>query len=181
MQRQADWATGKLGLEDISLSYRSDTEAYFGRLNEARELSRQAMDSAERAGEKETAGKRELNGALREAEFGNLVEARGHASHALEVSSARSVRVLAALVLARTGDTEHADRMVQELQRQNPLNSKLTFYWLPVIRAAIQISRKNPHKALEILQTTIPFRIGSSRPATGNRSIAVSGIADKRI
>ena len=63
---------GKPGVEDISLSFQSDTEAYFGHLAKAQELSQRATESAQRAGEKETAAKRELNAALREAEFGNL-------------------------------------------------------------------------------------------------------------
>jgi hypothetical protein len=122
------------------------------------------MDSAQRAGEKETAAKRELNAALREAEFGNLAQARSQTSIALALSSARSARILAALVLARTGDTDRAQKMADELQAQNPLNTKVNFYWQPVIRAAIQISRKNPGKAIELLQATVPYELGVSGP-----------------
>ena len=46
--------------------------------------------------------------------------------------------------------------MADELQMQNPLNTKMNFYWLPVIRAAVQISRKDPEKPSEILQPTLP-------------------------
>ena len=76
MQRQADWAMGKPGLEDISLSFQSDTEAYSGHLAKAQELSQRATESARRSDEKETAAKRELNAALREAEFGNPAQRR---------------------------------------------------------------------------------------------------------
>jgi eukaryotic-like serine/threonine-protein kinase len=164
MQRQADWFVGKLGLEDISLSFQSDTEAFSGHLGKARELSQRATDSADRADEKETAAKRELNAAMREAEFGNLTQARSQTSAALNISSARSARILAALVLARTGDTDRAQKMADELQTQNPLNSKMNFYWEPVIRAAIQISRKNPGKAIEVLQATEPYELGVPGP-----------------
>ena len=164
MQRQADWFAGKLGLEDISLSFQSDTEAFSGHLAKARELSQRAMDSADRADEKETAAKRELNAALREAEFGNLAQARRQTADALALSSARSARILAALVLARAGDTDRAQKMADELQTQNPLNTKINFYWQPVIRAAIQISRKNPGKAIEILQATEAYELGVPGP-----------------
>jgi hypothetical protein len=116
MQRQADWFAGKLGLEDIALSFQSDTEAFSGHLAKARELSQRAMDSAKRAGEKETAAKRDLNAALREAEFGNRAQARILAADALALSSARNARVLAALVFARIGDTDRAQKMADELQ-----------------------------------------------------------------
>jgi eukaryotic-like serine/threonine-protein kinase len=164
MQRQTDWFAGKLGLEDISLSFQSDTEAFSGHLREARGLSQRAVDSAQHADEKETAAKRELNNALREAEFGNLAHARSQTSGALALSTARSVRILAALVLARTGDTDHAQKMADELQTQNPLNTKIIVYWDPVIRAAIQISRKNPGKAIEILHPTVPYELGVPGP-----------------
>jgi eukaryotic-like serine/threonine-protein kinase len=164
IQRQTDWFAGKLGLEDIALSFQSDTEAFSGHLAKARELSERAIDSAQRAGEKETAAKRELNAALREAEFGNLAQARRQTSDALGLSSARSARILAALVLARTGDTDRAQKMADELREQNPLNTKINFYWQPVIGAAIQISRKNPRKAIEILQPTVPYELGVAGP-----------------
>ena len=164
MQRQADWFAGKLGLEDIALSFESDTEAFSGHLAKARELSQRAMDSAQRAGEKETAAKRDLNAALREAEFGNRAQARSLTSDALALSSARNARILAALVLARIGDTDRAQKMADGLQSQNPLNTKINFYWQPVILAAIQISRKNPAKAIQILHTTEPYQLGVPGP-----------------
>lgn len=167
MQQQADWFAGKLGLEDISLSFQSDTEAFSGHLAQARELSQRALDSAQRADEKETAAKRGLNDALREAEFGNPAPARNRTSDALALSSAASVRILAALVLARTGDTDRSQKMVEELQKQNPLNTKINVYWEPVIRGAIEISRKNPRKAIEILQTTVPYELGVPGPLPG--------------
>jgi eukaryotic-like serine/threonine-protein kinase len=164
MQRQADWFAGKLGLEDISLSFQSDTEGFSGHLAKAREFSQRATDAAARADEKETAAKQELNAAMREAEFGNSAQARSHTSAALALSSARSARILATLILARAGDTDRAQKMADELQTQNPLNTKINFYWEPVIHAAIQISRKSPGKAIEILQTTGPYELGVPGP-----------------
>jgi tetratricopeptide (TPR) repeat protein len=164
MLRQADWAMGKPGVEDVSLSFQSDTEAYSGHLAKAQELSRRATESAQRAGEKETAAKRELNAALREAEFGNLAEAHRHALAALTISQARSVRILVAMVLARAGDTDRAQKMADELEKENPRNTKMNFYWLPVIRAAVQINRKQPGKAIEILLPTAPYELGLEGP-----------------
>jgi eukaryotic-like serine/threonine-protein kinase len=167
MQHQVDSANNKPGLEDVLLSYQSDTLAFSGQLRNARKLSQRAVESADRAGEKETAAKRELNAALREVEFGNIREARLHASTALAMSPTRSPQVLAALVLARTGDTERAQMIADELQKQNPLNTKIKLYWLPCIRAAIEISRKNPSKAVDILNTAAPLELGVPGPQPG--------------
>jgi hypothetical protein len=54
--------------------------------------------------------------------------------------------------------------MADELQYQNPLNTKLNGYWLPTIRAAIEISRKNPARAVEILQIAAPYELGVPGP-----------------
>ncbi len=167
MQIQINWATGKPGVEDVLLSFQSDTEAFSGHLKRARDLSRRAVESARRSSENETAAVRKLNGALREAEFGNAVQARSEAAAAIALASTRSSRVLAALVLARIGDSDRAQSMVNELQKQNPLNTRINVYWLPSIRAAIEINRKNPTKAIEILQTAIPYELGVPGPQPG--------------
>ena len=46
MERQVAWGAAKPGDEDPLLSAQSDTDAYYGRLGQARELSRRAVDSA---------------------------------------------------------------------------------------------------------------------------------------
>ena len=71
MEKQAKWAADKPGVADWLLSYQSDTEAFFGRLARARELTQHAVLYARQNGQKETAAGWQVNGALREAEFGN--------------------------------------------------------------------------------------------------------------
>jgi tetratricopeptide (TPR) repeat protein len=164
MQHQWEWAAGKTGREDVLLSTQSDTEAYSGHLAKARELSRRATESAHNAGENETAAKRELNDAIREVEFGYPSYAPSEVASALRLSSTRSTRVLAAAVLARAGDIEHAQKLADELQKQNPLNTKIIGYWLPTIRAAIELNRKNPAKAIEILEEAAPYELGMPGP-----------------
>ena len=164
MQRQQDWAAGKPGREDVLLSAQSDTEAYAGHLAKARELSRLATNSARNAGENETAAKRQINDAIREVEFGYPQVARDEVAAALRLSSTRSTRVLAAAVLARAGDIDRAERMADELQRQNPLNTKINGYWLPTIRAAIELGRHNPTTAIEILEEAVPYELGMPGP-----------------
>ena len=44
MEQQVAWGAGKPGDEDLLLSTQSDTEAYYGRMNKARDFSRRAMD-----------------------------------------------------------------------------------------------------------------------------------------
>jgi hypothetical protein len=55
MAQQATWSIGKPGQEALLLYFEANTAAYSGQLNKSREFSRQAVRSAERAGEKDRA------------------------------------------------------------------------------------------------------------------------------
>jgi tetratricopeptide (TPR) repeat protein len=117
MERQVAWAAGKPGTEDLLLSLQSDTEAYYGHLNRARDFSRRAVDAAVRADSKETAAIWQVNAALREAEFGNLAIAKQDAAAALTLTPGRDVEMLAALALARSGETVRAKTIVGDWKR----------------------------------------------------------------
>jgi serine/threonine protein kinase/tetratricopeptide (TPR) repeat protein len=164
IQRQLAWAAGKPGVEDLLLSIHSDTEAYAGRLQKARELSRQAADVAKRNDQKETAAVWLLNAALRDAEVGNTAQARQQATSALALVSTRDLRVLAALVFARGGDTARAQTMADDLNKREPLNTVLNGYWLPTIRSAIALEGRHPDKAVELLQAASAYELGEPSP-----------------
>ena len=167
MGRQVSWASGQPGGEDLLLSIESDSKASFGMLLKARELSRRAVDSALRNGRKETAALWQINGALREAEFGNWQLARHQTNSILELASTRDVNVLAALTLARAGDVAGAQNLTEKLATGFPQNTVINNYWLPTIRAAIELERGNPQNAIIILDRTIPYELGYPNPQIG--------------
>jgi serine/threonine protein kinase/tetratricopeptide (TPR) repeat protein len=164
MQRQAALTIGKRGTEDILFSFQSDTEAFSGRLRKARSLSRSAVESAKRADENETAAGWQMNAALREAEFGNAEQTRVETASALSLASTRDVQILAALAQARTGNSANALKVADEFERQNSSNTTLVGYWLPAIRAATEINRNDPAKAIDILQAATPYEFGVPVP-----------------
>jgi len=164
MQEQFDWAMGKPGAEDILLSAQSDTEAYHGRLQKARQLSLEAEQSAKRNDSKETAAFWQGNEALREAEFGNPVEAKKQAAAALDLAPGRDVWVEAGLALARSGDAIGAGRLVDRLNQEFPLDSLIQNYWLPTIRAAIALERGKSADAIDLLQAAVPYEFADPPP-----------------
>jgi eukaryotic-like serine/threonine-protein kinase len=164
MARQMTWAAGKRGAEDLLISAQSDTEAYYGRLGKAREYSRRAFDLALRKDQRETAALWKINAALREAEFGNPTRAQEETASALTLTTGRDVQILAALVLARTGDSVRSQKIVDDLQRRYPLNTTFNRYWLPTIRASIEVKRGNPSRALELLEAAAPYESGQPPP-----------------
>src|SRR5271157_2014149 len=163
MKRQIAAETGKPG-EDILRSFAADTEAFYGRLENARELSNRAADSARRNGSSETAAAWQMDAALREAEFNNSTRCRQEITSALATAPTRDVSILAALALARVGDVDRAKHIADDLAERFPLNTVINHYWLPAIYASIEIRRDNPAKALDILKTTEPYELGTPLP-----------------
>ena len=164
MGRQVAWGAGKPGVEDVLLTVQSDTEAYYGRLEKARDFSRRAVASAIRADSKEAAASEQAEGALREAEFGNSALAKEGAAGALALSPGRDVKVLAAFTLARAGDAGKARVLVQELEKSEPFNTILKVYWLPTIKAAIELGGGNATQCLDLIQAVSPYELGGPPP-----------------
>jgi tetratricopeptide (TPR) repeat protein len=169
MAQQVAWAAGKPGVEDILLANEADTAAYSGRLRKAREFSRRAVASAERAEEKETAASYEAYAALREALFGNAAEARQRAAAVLVLSTGPDAQYGAALALAFAGNVARAQALAGDLFKRFPEDTLVQFNYLPTIRAQLTLSRNDPAKssgagsarAIEDLQAAAPYELGS--------------------
>jgi tetratricopeptide (TPR) repeat protein len=160
MERQVAWAAGKPGDEDRLLSFQSDTEAYYGRLVKARDFSRRAVDSAVRDDSKETAALWQVNSALREAEFGNRAAAKQDVAAALALAPGRDVKLLAALTLARIGEAARAKAIVEELEKNYGSDTILKVYWLPTIKAAVELNANNSAQAVMFLEAAAPYDLG---------------------
>jgi predicted Zn-dependent protease len=139
----------------------ADTEGWYGKLKNAHELTRRAMDSAQHNNARETAAGYQAEAALREVEAGNREQARAEAHAALKLGPNRDVRVIAALALARAGDTAGAEKLAAELGKDFPLGTLVQRYWLPTIRAAVALERKDPNRAIELLEVTSTIELSS--------------------
>jgi eukaryotic-like serine/threonine-protein kinase len=160
MERQVAWAAGKPGTEDLLLSCQSDTEAYYGRLQKARDFSRRAVDAATRANAKEAAALWQVNAALREAEFGNNTAAKQAVASALALAPGRDVKLFAALAMARAGEAAHAKAIAEELEKNYPSQTVLKVYWLPAIKAALELNANNSTQAMVFLEAAEPYELG---------------------
>jgi tetratricopeptide (TPR) repeat protein len=152
MAHLAAAAMDKPGAEDLLLAYQADTEAWYGKLKNAHELTRRAMDSARHSDAQEAGAMYQAAAALREVESGNRKQALSEADAAVKLAPNRDVQVMAALALARAGDTAGAEKLAVELDRTFPLDTLVQSYWLPTIRAAVALERKDPNRAVELLK-----------------------------
>src|SRR5580658_10267379 len=177
MEHQAAWAAGKPGLEVDLLAFEAAKAAYSGRLAMARGLCERAVDSAQRAGEKEEAADFQVALALREALFGNSDEARRRAASALPLSRGRETQYQLALVLGFAGDAAHAQALADDLDKRFPEGTLVQSVWVPTIRAQLALARKDSGKAIELLRTVVPYELAGRDGPYGLVAVAVRGNA----
>ena len=159
MAEQQQWFAGKPE-ENLGLALASDTEAYAGHMGKARELTKQAVDSAVRADSKENGAIWLANAALEQAASGNATEARQSAAEALKLApTSPGVEVEAAIVFAILGDTARAESLAQDLGKRFPLDTQMQSLWLPAIQAQLALDKKNPTAALNLLQAAFPIEM----------------------
>jgi tetratricopeptide (TPR) repeat protein len=163
MQSVAE-AAGKPGVEDLLLAAQADTEAWHGKFENARRLTKQAIDSAQRNEAKETAAAYQVLAALREVEAGDSKQALADAHAAMRLGPNRDVRSMAALAMSLGGETAEADRLAVELNKDFPLDTVVQRYWLPATHAAIALARREASKAVEDLAAASALDL--SEPAT---------------
>ncbi|HEY6273523.1 MAG TPA: hypothetical protein VIX19_16205, partial [Terriglobales bacterium] len=166
MAAQLDPLLAKVGDGTFdALLTESNTEAYFGQLKQSLQSSERSLKFVQ--DQPEIAGQVLGAAALLQAEFGINTEARRTVTRALSTSTGRDVKLLAALALARAGDATKAKALADELNTGFPHSSLLQKYWLPAIRASIELSRQNPLKAVSLLQST-SYELGKASSLAGN-------------
>ncbi len=159
MNAQLQWLASRPEAEAASfgLSIASDTAAYGGRLQQARELTVRAADSATRADSKEYAGINMELAAIREAAYGNRAQGLQDAAAGLKFDAeSQAVRAMAGIALAMGGDAARANDLAEELNRQFPADTQIQSLWLTAIRAQMALERKNPSAAIDELRTALP-------------------------
>jgi DNA-binding winged helix-turn-helix (wHTH) protein/tetratricopeptide (TPR) repeat protein len=157
LTEQQQWFNSHTNFENFGLTLASDTEAYSGRLQKARQLSGRAVESAVNADNLEGAAMWAETQALREAAFGNFGAVPTPAATGLKLNSrSQSVQVGAALAFAFSGDSARAESMAKDLNESYPLGTQVQSLWLPAIRAQLALNGKNPAEALDQLQRAAP-------------------------
>jgi serine/threonine protein kinase/tetratricopeptide (TPR) repeat protein len=161
MARQVSWGAGKSGEEDLFLVAEADTAAYSGHLRQARTLYLRAVALAEATEQKETAASYEADAALCEALFGNVGEARQRAASTLRLSTSRDVQFGVALALAVSGATK-AQTLGDDLNKRFPEDTTVQFNYLPTLHAQLALNLNDPLKAIDVLESAIPYEMGQT-------------------
>jgi eukaryotic-like serine/threonine-protein kinase len=163
MADQQRWFAGNVADENDGLALAAATEAYAGHIDKARDLTRQAVDSALRTANKENAATYLAVAAQQQAVYGNPTEARRSAAQALQlVPNSKRVESEAALAFAMAGDTARAQSLALALARRFPLDTQMQWLWLPAIQAQSALNGTHPASALNAPQAASPLELGES-------------------
>ncbi len=160
MAQQSLWTRGKPGMADEAPYREALSAAYYGKQEQARNLSRQAVALAKREEKKEVAALYEGDAALQEALFGNRAKAIERAEAALEISNGWDVQRHAALALAFAGDAR-AQTLADDLVNRFPDHTLVQSSFVPAIRAQLALNRNDASSAIEIIQAATPYELSS--------------------
>jgi DNA-binding winged helix-turn-helix (wHTH) protein len=162
MAAQVAWAVRTPGA-DALLVDQSNADAYVGRVATARERLQRGVAAAAQNDVKGQAAVWLGVDAVRQAMFGNVEDARRQAHSALDFEDSWETRALAAMALARVGDAARARGLADQLNAERPLGTLAQKYWLPAIRAEIEIQAGNATRAIELLRAAEPYDLAETR------------------
>jgi tetratricopeptide (TPR) repeat protein/predicted Ser/Thr protein kinase len=149
--------------EPFLLGFVASAWYFQGRVREAREASNTAVQKSEHQSREFAANVRAVEAAI-ESELGYPEEARRQTQAALAMTNDNDVSSLAAQTLARLGDASHAEKLIADLAKEYPDNRTLKAE-LATARAAGELQRKQPARAIEALESARAFELGAGPTA----------------
>jgi eukaryotic-like serine/threonine-protein kinase len=100
--------------------------------------------------------------ALQNAEAGRAIEAHKAQGRALQSKLERGQRMILALSLARSGRTDEAERIADEVSQEAPLDTTVQKYLVPTVRAAVKLQKHDPDAAIDLLRGTVQYDLADT-------------------
>ncbi|MBL8191589.1 MAG: protein kinase [Acidobacteria bacterium] len=158
-QRQADWAVGTRA-EPYMLAEQAATAGAAGQMRQSREFTRRAIGMLE-GKDNEVAGRWAFISALREAAYGNCQQAIKDATKSVSLVRNRWQLSAAAVALGMCGEATRAQTIADEQAKRFPQDTAINTLFRPGVLAAIEISRNNPRRAIELLEQPRRYELGT--------------------
>jgi len=100
--------------------------------------------------------------ALQNAEAARAIQARKTQDQALQSNLERNQRMVLALSLARSGRTDEANRLADEVSQEAPLDTIVQKYLVPTVRAAVKLHQHDPDAAIDLLRGTVQYDLANT-------------------
>jgi tetratricopeptide (TPR) repeat protein len=159
MRQQLDWAEAS---STWARNLLARPAALQGRWREAQAKTAQTAGFFEARGMAGLAARAMSYEAMDAALFGDCSAARRAVPRVLS-SAVHEEQAQAMLVLALCGEADRAARLADALQSRRPADTRITRIWLPSIRAAIALHRRDPAHAIALLNVTTTYD-GATEP-----------------
>jgi DNA-binding winged helix-turn-helix (wHTH) protein/tetratricopeptide (TPR) repeat protein len=141
--------------------YHEMFEAQQGHFDSADRLARQvSMLSSDR---EDISSLALILSALQNAEAGRAIQARKSEDQALQRKLDRDRRMILALSLARSGRTDEAERLADEVSQEAPLATIVQKYLVPTVRAAVKLQQHDPAAAIDLLRETVQYDLAFTK------------------
>jgi eukaryotic-like serine/threonine-protein kinase len=134
--------------------------AQAGRLDEAERYSRSAVETSLGAGLRERAAVFQAAPAVWNAFYGNRNSAREKAEAALKTFDGREVEYAAGFALGLAGEASRAEALAAGLNKEYPEDTQVQASYVPTLRALAALERKDPRKALDLLEANRRYEFG---------------------
>jgi serine/threonine protein kinase/Tfp pilus assembly protein PilF len=145
---------------DLVVARQGFVLAYSGRLKEAKSMAQRAADLNHEPGQRGKKALFEIGPALWDAFFGNVSAARKSAAAALDLALDRDVEYGAAFALALSGESARSRALAKDLETRFPEDTAARDFYLPAIRALLELNGGEPSKAIGLLEVSRPVDRG---------------------
>jgi serine/threonine protein kinase/Flp pilus assembly protein TadD len=164
MEREADYLLAQPGWGNNTMEIESMSAAYGGQFAKARDLNERAAEASRRAHADEDAGGILAEIAFEEALAGNIAIADKKAREAMALASGPDVVHLAGAALALAGDTNEANRVMSDLDKQYPEDT-ISQMIVATMRASLLLGSGNSadgaRRAVEAITAVTPYELNS--------------------
>jgi len=131
-----------------------------GHLKEADQYSRSAIEMALRAGLRERTAVLQAAPAVWSALYEKKAVARATAETALKTSEGREVAYAAGFAFALGGETAKVEVLADKLFKEYPEDTQVQATYVPTLRALVALNKKDPRKAIDLLEANRPYEFG---------------------
>jgi len=143
------------------IAYLAAIDLYDGRLESARQRVRHGVNIAVGSGLSEAAADMLLDLARNEALYGQGTAATQTLSQALRLSDSKGIKQNAARVMVLSGQEGEAQKIIDGLLPEYPVDTLLNELDAPLVLAASQLSAGHAEAALRTLDRVKPFEFGT--------------------
>jgi tetratricopeptide (TPR) repeat protein len=157
--RHAEWARDRSREFDM-VGARAQVAGCMGRVREARQLYEESARLAEVRNLADVGTSHLAWATWMEVAYGNTSRAHQEARRVLARNPSYDPRLRAAMTLALAGSASEADVVTEELARASPDHTLINLVLRPIARAAIELGRSQPARALDELHVVAPFELG---------------------